>query len=313
MHDAVALGGEEHEDGEDEADEGARVEEAEEGGVVPARAGELPDGEARGDRGGEGDAEEDGDAGGDGAVGHGVGVWRAADDAEEEDRERRVQHHLERGIDRDEDGAVLVIAARQPRPDEHHCNTPREPHEDESLAQTPLVGQKRPREREHEERGEDPVEQHAQRDLDPHVPGAQHAVQVFEADPAEDGEHHDEEAEGDGEGDADEGAALEGGAGGGDEGAEEDAGGHGEEDPEGEEAVEEAEGVEGGDFGGCGVGWGLLLLLFFWVGGGGDGEGGIGAGEDGDGGGGGGVVVLHLENVFSFRTEKIAWDSVRGR
>lgn len=38
------------------------------------------------------------------------------------------------------------------------------------------------------------------------------------------------------------------GTGVGDEGAEQDAAGHREEDPEGEEAVEEAEGLEGGDF-----------------------------------------------------------------
>ena len=84
-------------------------------------------------------------------------------------------------------------------------------------------------------------------------------MQGLEADFAEDGVHHDEQADGDGEADADELAALEGGAGGGDEVAEEDADGHGEEDPEDEEAVEEgeaSEGRNGGGFGGmvCGCG-----------------------------------------------------------
>ena len=70
-------------------------------------------------------------------------------------------------------------------------------------------------------------------------------MQGFEFDLAEDRVHHDEQAGGYGDGDADEFPALEGGARGGDEGAEEDAGGHCEEDPEGEEAVEEAQGFEG--------------------------------------------------------------------
>ena len=92
-------------------------------------------------------------------------------------------------------------------------------------------------------------------------------MEGFESDFAEDGVHHYEEADGDGEGDVGEGALLEGGAGVGDEVAEEDADGHCEEDPEGEEAVEEAEGFEGGEFGGGGGG------LLFWVGGGGRGDG----------------------------------------
>ena len=72
-------------------------------------------------------------------------------------------------------------------------------------------------------------------------------MQGFEAHFAEDGVHHHEEADGDGEADADELAALQGGAGGRDEVPEEDAEGHGEEDPEDEEAVEEGEAFEGRD------------------------------------------------------------------
>ena len=65
--------------------------------------------------------------------------------------------------------------------------------------------------------------------------------------------HHDEQADGNGDGDADEGGLLEAGPGGGDEVAEDEAEGHGEEDPEDEEAVEEGEAAEEG---GGGVGRG---------------------------------------------------------
>lgn len=111
-------------------------------------------------------------------------------------------------------------------------------------------------------------------------------MQCFEFHFAQDRVHHDEQTYGYGNGDADEFAFLESGAGVGDEIAEEDAYGHCEEDPEGEEAVEEAEGFEGGDFG-C-----VWLGMLFGVGGRGDGEFRVRAGKDRDGMGGG--VVLHL-------------------
>ena len=78
-------------------------------------------------------------------------------------------------------------------------------------------------------------------------------MQDFEADFAEDREHHYEEADGNWEGYSDELAALEGWAGGGDELAEEDADCHCEDDPDDEEAVQEGEAAEGRDVRGDGA------------------------------------------------------------
>ena len=69
MDHLVSLGREEHEDGEEEADERPGRGEFQEDGVVPVRTGEAAEGESREDRGAKGDAEEDGDGFGDCCVG----------------------------------------------------------------------------------------------------------------------------------------------------------------------------------------------------------------------------------------------------
>lgn len=202
----------------------------------------------------------------------GWGTATAADDAEEEDGHGRVQDHLQDRVDRHDEGAVLDVPAREVRPHEHHGDAPRQPDEDEPLPQRVLVGQKGPREPEHKQGGDDPVEGDGDGELGPDGAAAEGEGQGFEAGFAEDGVHHCEEADGEGEGHVREGAALEGRGGGGDEVAEEDAGDHGEEDPEEEEAVEEGEGLQGGRFGGGGGwGWGLLFGVGGWEGGWGDG------------------------------------------
>lgn len=96
---------------------------------------------------------------------------------------------------------------------------------------------------------------------------------------------------------------LHTGTGVGDEIPEEDANSHREEDPKGEEAVEEAEGFESGDFGCVGLG----LLFRVGLGGRGDGEFGFGAGEDGDGVGG---VVFHVDGFRAggFCLGKCIWE-----
>lgn len=79
----MALGGEENEDGEEQAEEGEGGDVREEDGVVPVRGGQVAEGEAREERGAEGDPEEYGYAGGDGGVGDvGCGAF-VADDADE--------------------------------------------------------------------------------------------------------------------------------------------------------------------------------------------------------------------------------------
>lgn len=87
----------------------------------------------------------------------------------------------------------------------------------------------------------------------PESGGAKQDVQSFKAYFAEDGIHHDEETDGNGEGDADELAALEGWRRGRDELAQDNADGHGKDDPDDEEAVEEGEAAKGRYVGGDGV------------------------------------------------------------
>lgn len=97
--------------------------------------------------------------------------------------------------------------------------------------------------------------------MDPELAFAKQEVQRLEAHFAEDGVHHDEQADGKGETDADELAASKGGAGGGHEVAEQNSDGHGEQDPEDEEAIEEGEGFKGRD--GLGLGYGIWEVVRF--------------------------------------------------
>lgn len=60
----------------------------------------------------------------------------------------------------------------------------------------------------HEEGRDDPVHEHAEPELLPDCRIAEDLVQRLKLDAAEDGVHHDEKADGDGNGDVDELAAL---------------------------------------------------------------------------------------------------------
>ena len=102
VYNAVALRGEENDDGEEEAEEGEWGEVFDEDVVVPFCADELSERDSRHDGRGEGDTEEDGDARGDGGIRQfihdrrrGTLVMTAADDADKEQRQRRIQHHLQ--------------------------------------------------------------------------------------------------------------------------------------------------------------------------------------------------------------------------
>lgn len=178
VHDAVALGGEEDEDGKEEADQGPRTEVFQENGIVPPRADELSDCESSDNSSHERYTEEDRHARRDGRVRHTLRCRRTAatDDADEEDSQRRIEDHLQNGIDRDEDSAIFVIAAREPRPYKHHGNTARQTHENEPLPQPLFIRQESPRERKHECRRYDPVHGDGKGDLDPHLLFGQRSV-----------------------------------------------------------------------------------------------------------------------------------------
>lgn len=182
MDGAVGLRGEEDEDGEEEAEEGDGGEVFEEGAVVPGWGEDEGAEREAGEEGGEeGDPEEDGDAGRDGGVGDRVRrhcyrrilMMAAADDAEEQDGHGRVQGHLQDRVHRHDERAVLDVPAREARPHEHHGDAPRQADEDEPLAQPVPIGQEGPRETEHEERGDDPVQGDGQGELGPDGAGAE--------------------------------------------------------------------------------------------------------------------------------------------
>lgn len=111
-HDLRALRGEQHEDGEEQADQGPGRHEADEVGLVALGTDEREQRQAGDDGSAEGDAEEDADRGGDGRVRDGdeaaaVGV----EDADEEERERGEQDDLQQRVDGDENGTVVAVAA----------------------------------------------------------------------------------------------------------------------------------------------------------------------------------------------------------
>ena len=111
VDDLAALVREQHDDGVQQADEGPRRRELEEHVLVPLRAREPAQPEARDEGGAEGDPEEDGHARRDDFVGHVQGAGLPADDADEEDGEGREEHDLEDRVDGYEDRTVFPIAA----------------------------------------------------------------------------------------------------------------------------------------------------------------------------------------------------------
>ncbi len=60
---------------------------------------------------------------------------------------------MEDGVDGHEDGAVFVVPAREPRPDEYHGDAARETDEDEPFAEGGAVGEEGPGEGELEGEG----------------------------------------------------------------------------------------------------------------------------------------------------------------
>jgi len=67
------------------------------------------------------------------------------DGVDEEDGKRGVKNHLQDRVYSDEDSAVLAVAAGETSPNEYHGNTAGESDEDESFAETRLIGEESPR------------------------------------------------------------------------------------------------------------------------------------------------------------------------
>lgn len=97
----------------------------------------------------------------------------------------------------------------------------------------------------HEERRNDPVDDYTEEHLPPDIALGKDLMKTLVPHLAKDRIHHDEEAYSYGHRDADKLALFQCRTCRGHKVAQDDAHGHGEEDPEGEEAVEPAEGLEG--------------------------------------------------------------------
>lgn len=117
----------------------------------------------------------------------------------------------------------------------------------------------------HEEGCDDPVDKDTEANLLPDLAVRKDPVESLVAHLAQDRVHHDEQANGYRDRHVDELSLLQGRANVRDEVAKDDADGHGEEDPEGEEPVEPAQRVEGRAFLSRGIprllGPAALLLL----------------------------------------------------
>lgn len=119
------------------------------------------------------------------------------EDVHEQQREWRVHHNLQEAVEHYEDGAVLTVAPRKRIPDHDHRDATREPDHDHARAVRGQVGERGPREGEHEEGRNDPVKEEREEDVCERVPGREKRGEGFVADFGEDWPHHDYEAYGD--------------------------------------------------------------------------------------------------------------------
>jgi hypothetical protein len=146
----------------------------------------------------------------------------------------RVEQHLEHRVEGHEAGRVVAVTLGQFVPDDHHGDAAGQSDQDDALHESRLVEQEQDGEEEHEERSDDPVlHQGESQDL----PVAKDVPQLLVVDLGQRRIHHDDEADGDGDGGGADGGALDGFAYHRPHIARPDADGHGQEDPEGEETV----------------------------------------------------------------------------
>lgn len=203
--------------------------------------------------GGERDAEEDQHAAGDLPHGHiQAGLLKAEpprQHREVEPAESRERDDLEDGVQRDQDGGGLAVAARKVVPDDDHGDTAGQPDDDQARAVLGQIRQEQPRQREHERRSDDPVQQQGgQQQAAVAGDGAEAVVAHF----GEDRVHHHEQAERDRQRYAGHGDLGERVPEAGHEAAEAESDGHRGENPDGQVAVEERQ-AAGDRLLGCGA------------------------------------------------------------
>ena len=152
-----------------------------------------------------------------------------------EPAEHGVHDDLEERVDGDEDGRQFPAAAGQVVPDEDHGDAAGQPDDDQAGAQLGQVGQEHPGEGEHQQRPDQPVQHQRQGE------GAtvgQLVAEMAVADLGQDGVHHRQQPDGDGQRDGVDLDALEAVVEVGDQAAEQQPAGHGQTDPDRQEPVE---------------------------------------------------------------------------
>ena len=171
---------------------------------------------------------------------------------EEEPRIGGEEQDLEDRVEGDEPGDVLVVAARQLVPDQHHGDAAGKPDQDHARHVLRVVAQEDHGEREHQHRADDPVLDERQRQ---HAPVLEDEVQLLVAHLRQRRVHHQDQADRDRHVGGADREGVEGRGQRGERRAEQDAERHRGEDPERQPAVEERE-----PGGGARDGHGRLLL-----------------------------------------------------
>ena len=157
--------------------------------------------------------------------------------------EDRVEQDLEDRVEGHEAGGVLGVAAREVVPHDDHRDAPGEPDQDEPGHVLRVVAQEDHRQREHQQRTDDPVLDQRQRE-DPHVP--EDPADLLVADLRERRVHHQDQADRDRDRGRPHAQPVEEGDDPRDDDPEEDPADHGGEDPHRQIAVEQLEAALGG-------------------------------------------------------------------
>ena len=168
--------------------------------------------------------------------GGGVEAEERREDGEEEPGVEAVEEDLEDAVEGDECGGVLGVALGEVVPDDDHSDASGEADEDEADHVVGVMVEEEECEGEHEDGADEPVLDEGE--------GEDFGIfediwEFFVTDFGQGGIHHEDEADGQGEVGGAEGEAVEEGFGFWEEVSEGDAQEHGEDDPEGEIAVEE--------------------------------------------------------------------------
>ncbi len=150
-----------------------------------------------------------------------------------------VEQHLEDAVEGHQPGGVIGVAFGQLIPDDDHGDAARQPDHDQPGHVFGVAAQEDDRQQEHQDRADDPVLQQRQAQ---HLPVAEDLAQLVIMHLGQRRVHHQDQADGDGDvGGADRNRRVERLDGLGQQKAQAHADRHGQEDPQGQVAVEKGQ------------------------------------------------------------------------